>query len=52
MWGGKAMDKQPRDTAAKDALLQIQTLHHSHREATRLFLMVVREGGTNYNIRS
>ena len=42
--------KQPRDTAAKDALLQLQALHHSHREASRLFLMAVREGATDAQI--
>ena len=47
MAGGKARGKQHRDTAAKDALLQLQALHHSHREATRLFLMAVREGATD-----
>jgi hypothetical protein len=50
MSGGKARGKQPRDTAAKDALLQLQALHHSHREATRLFLMAVREGATDAQI--
>ncbi len=47
--GGKARGKQPRDTA-EDALLQLQALHHSHREATRLFLMAVREGATDAQI--
>ena len=50
MSGGKARGKQPRDTAAEDALLQLQALHHSHREATRLFLMAVREGATDAQI--
>ncbi len=50
MSGGKARGKQPRDTAAKDALLQLQALHQSHREATRLFLMAVREGATDAQI--
>ena len=50
MSGGKAKGKQPRDTAAKDALLQLQALHHSHREATLLFLMAVREGATDAQI--
>ena len=50
MSGGKARGKQPRDTAAKDALLQLQALHHSHTEATRLFLMAVREGATDAQI--
>jgi Ran GTPase-activating protein (RanGAP) involved in mRNA processing and transport len=49
MSGGKR-DKQPLDTAAKDALLQQQALHHSHREAMRLFLMAVREGATDAQI--
>ena len=49
MSGGKARGKQPRDTA-EDALLQLRALHHSHREATRLFLMVVREGATDAQI--
>jgi hypothetical protein len=48
--GKQPRDKQPRDTAAKDALLQLQALHHSHREATRLFLMAVREGSTDAQI--
>jgi len=30
---------------AKDALLQLQALHHTHREATRFFAMTVRQGG-------
>ena len=38
------------ETAAEDALLQLQALHHSHREATRLFLMAVREGATDAQI--
>ena len=46
----KATGKQPRDTAAEDALLQLQALHHSHREAMRLFLMAVREGATDAQI--
>jgi hypothetical protein len=50
MAGGKARGKQPRATAAKDALLQLQALHHSHREATRLFLLAVREGATDAQI--
>jgi hypothetical protein len=50
MAGGKARGKQPRDTASEDALLQLQALHHSHREATRLFLMAVREGATDAQI--
>jgi hypothetical protein len=47
---GKARGKQPRDTAVKDVLLQLQALHHTHREATRLFLMAVREGATDAQI--
>jgi hypothetical protein len=35
MSGGKASGKQRRDTAAEDALLQLQALHHPHREAPR-----------------
>jgi hypothetical protein len=50
MSGGKAWGKQPRDTAVKGALLQMQALHHSHREATSLFLMAVREGATDAQI--
>ncbi len=50
MSGGKARGKKHRDTAAKDELLQLQALHHSHREATRLFLMAVREGATDVQI--
>ena len=50
MSGGKARGKQPRDMAAEDALLQLQALHHSHREATRLFLMAVRDGATDAQI--
>jgi hypothetical protein len=46
---GKASGKKPRD-AAEDALLQLQALRHSHREATRLFLMAVREGATDAQI--
>jgi hypothetical protein len=42
---GKVRGKQPRDTA-EDELLQLQALYHTHREATRLFLMTVREGAT------
>jgi hypothetical protein len=49
MSGGKTRGKQPRD-AAEDALLQLQALHQSHREATRLFLMAVREGATDAQI--
>ena len=48
MSGGKTRGKQPRD-AAEDALL-LQALHHSHREATRLLLMAVREGATDAQI--
>ena len=52
MSGGKAKAKQPRDTAAEDAsaLLELQALHHTHREATRLFLMAVRQGATDAQI--
>ena len=49
MSNGKARAKQPRDTA-EDAVLQLQALHHTHREATRLFLMAVREGATETQI--
>jgi hypothetical protein len=35
MSGGKGSGKQRRDTAAEDALLQLQALHHPHREAPR-----------------
>jgi hypothetical protein len=45
MSGGKAFGKQTRDTADEEALLQ--ALHHTHREATRLFLMAVGEGATD-----
>ena len=44
-----ARGKQPRDTS-EDALLQLQTLHHSHREETHLFFMTVREGVTDTQI--
>ena len=50
---GKARGKQrlfDGDTAGEDVLLQLQALHHSHREATRLFLMAVREGATDAQI--
>ena len=50
MSGGKASGKQPRDTTAKNALLQLQALHHTHREATRLFLMAARQGATDAQI--
>jgi hypothetical protein len=39
---------QPHDKAAEDALLQ--ALHHTHREATRLFLMATRQGATDAQI--
>ena len=44
MSGGKACSKQLRDTAAEDALplLQLQALHHTHKEAMSLFLMAAR----------
>ena len=38
------------ETAAEDALLQLQALHHTRREATRLFLLAVREGATDAQI--
>jgi hypothetical protein len=44
--GGGGRGKQPPDTA-EDALLQLQALHPSHRETTRLLLMTVREGATD-----
>ena len=47
-WPHVTRGKQPRD-AAEDALL-LQALHHSHREATRLLLMAVREGATDAQI--
>ena len=50
MSGGKTRGKQRRDTAAEDALLQLQALHHTHREATRLFLMAARLGFTDAQI--
>jgi hypothetical protein len=48
--GDRFRGKQSRDTSAEDALqletvLQLQTLHHTHREPTRLFLMVARRRG-------
>jgi hypothetical protein len=50
MSGGKGRAKQPRDTD-EDAVLQLlQALHHTHREATRLFLIAVREGATDAQI--
>jgi hypothetical protein len=42
--------KERLDTAAEGALLQLQALHHTHREATRLFLMVARQGATDAQI--
>ena len=39
---------QPHDKAAEDALLH--ALHHTHREATRLFLMATRHGSTDAQI--
>jgi hypothetical protein len=45
----KVRVKQSRDTV-EDAVIQIQALHHIHREATRLFLMTVREGVTDAQI--
>jgi hypothetical protein len=50
MSGGKASGKQRRDTAAEDALLQLQALHDTHREATRLFLMTATKGATDAQI--
>jgi len=52
MSGGKACVKQPRDTAAEDALplLQLQALHNTHKKATRLFLMAARLGFTDEQI--
>ncbi len=47
---GKACVKQPRDTAAEDALPLLQALHHTHKEATRLFLMAARLGFTDEQI--
>ncbi len=35
---------------AKDTLMQLPTLHLSHREATHFFLMTVREGATDAQI--
>jgi Ran GTPase-activating protein (RanGAP) involved in mRNA processing and transport len=45
-----ASGKQRRDTAAQDALLQLQALHDTHREATRLFLMAAMQGATDAQI--
>jgi hypothetical protein len=42
--------KQPRDTVAEDALLQMQALHLTHSEVTRLFFMVIKEGATDAQI--
>ena len=44
MSDGKASGKQRWDMAAEDALLQLQELHHTHRKATRFFLMAARQG--------
>ena len=49
MSGEKAREKQPRDTA-EDALLKLQALRNTHREATRLFLMAVRQAATDDKI--
>jgi hypothetical protein len=38
---------QDQVEAVKDDPLQLQTLHHTHRETTRLFLMGVRVGDTD-----
>jgi Ran GTPase-activating protein (RanGAP) involved in mRNA processing and transport len=46
MSGGKAT-KQPTD---EEEQLQLQVLHHTHREATLLFLMAVRQGATDAQI--
>ena len=46
---GKGRAKQPKKRW-QDALQQLQALRHSHREATRLFLMVAREGATDAQI--
>jgi hypothetical protein len=42
MSGCKASGKHRRTRAAEDALLQLQALYHTHREATRLFFMAAR----------
>ncbi len=47
---GKSRAKKPLDTAAEDALLQLQALYTTHREATRLLLMAVMEGATDAQI--
>ena len=53
--GDRFRGKQSRDTSTEDALqleavLQLQTLHHTHREPTRLFLMVASQGTTHSQI--
>ena len=50
MSGGKTRCNWPSDTTTEDALMKMETLHHSHREATRCFLMTVREGATDAQI--
>jgi hypothetical protein len=50
MSGGKTRVEQPRDTAAEDALLHLQTLHYTHRETKQFFLMTVSEGATDAQI--
>ena len=51
MSGDKVRGNQSRDTTTKDTILQhLESLHHSHREVTRLFLMVIREGDTDTQI--
>ena len=50
MAADKDSSKAPIDTAAEDALLQMQALHHTHMEATRLFLMVIRQGAIDAQI--
>ena len=49
MLGDKDSLKQLRDTVEENAFpfLQMQVLHHTHMEATRLFLMVARPGFTD-----
>ena len=41
---------QPRDTVTEDALLQLQALHLTHSEETRLFFMTIKEGVTDAQI--
>ena len=49
MSGGKVRVNQSRDTT-EDAVLQLQAIHHTHTEATCLFLMSVTEGVTDAQI--